>query len=145
VKPLVVVSFTALWPNTWEKQLKGRKHLFWLTISEGLVPWSVVSIVSGCGKAEHHGGRSQRSRAAYLMAAWKGRVRESTQQEESPGSCFLQLSPHLLMFPQLPKIVPPGGDQASSTWMCLWEHLISQPKPCWFGMPPFLCHGINVI
>jgi hypothetical protein len=63
----VLVSFPLWSKNTWKKQLKRRKDLFWLMISE--YQDQLVLLLWACDSTVHHCGSMWQRSPVYLMVA----------------------------------------------------------------------------
>jgi hypothetical protein len=98
----VLVSFFVSVPNTWYKQLKRIKGLFWLVVSEVSGHTLIVSVAfRSVAKQKHHWGKAWREKPVYLLAARKQREEESRTRDIFPGndpSDSLPTRPHVLLF-----------------------------------------------
>jgi hypothetical protein len=63
-----VSQFLSLWQNTWDKQLKTRKGLFWLTVSEVSAHCCLVLSLWACFEVVDHGGSAWRRK---LLILWQ--------------------------------------------------------------------------
>jgi hypothetical protein len=76
--------------NTWQKQCKRRKDLFWLTVSVVSFHGQLILLFLGYGEAEHHGRRKWLSKVAHLILARKqrgvgwGRTKNKVYSEHTP-------------------------------------------------------------
>jgi hypothetical protein len=93
-----ICYFTLLWSDTWHKQLKGKKDLLWLKVSE-------TSVHHARESSSHYGGQEAE------METGRGHG-QGNSQGPVPSDTLPSARTHLLRFPESPKIAPPAGDQA---------------------------------
>jgi hypothetical protein len=70
----VLVSFPALWRNSWDNQRKRRKDLFWLMVSEVSIHSQLALLFGDFSEAEDHGRKWYKT--THLMATRKQRERK---------------------------------------------------------------------
>jgi hypothetical protein len=101
--------------NTWHKQLKGGKIYFGSHSFRGFRPGHLTSRIW----VGHHGGEELFT-SEQIGSRETGKGQEQDTPQECTGSDLLPPArPHLLKFPEPPKIAPPGRDVGGISY---WNH-----------------------